>query len=145
MIKAIQFTIISFFLIILTASISCASKSNEKLEETLRQRVESYMKASIEGDWASAYPFFESSYRKAVSEDQFTSKPRKVRTKGYTLKRIEMAPDGETAKIELSLDISFQGYTFKDAPKTQTWIWEKGNWYIKITDNAASPPLPKRQ
>lgn len=122
---------------------ACASGPGSALkpppEEALRSRVDGYMKATVEERWADAYAFLEKGYRKAVSLERYVHAPRKIKTKSYVLESVAFGPGGDAADVAMLLEIEFQGRTFKNAPKSQRWIEEKGEWYLQPDKSSSHP------
>ena len=45
----------------------------------------------------------------------------------------------DAADVAMLLEIEFQGRTFKNAPKSQRWIEEKGEWYLQPDKSSSHP------
>ena len=132
-----------FFPMLIIHASACISMAEEtRSEKALRDRVSGYMQAVIDGKWNEAYPYMMEGYRATVSPDQFAHVPRNVRTQDYAIESIEIEANGDEARVALSLTIAFQGHAFPNAPQTQTWIMEKGNWHLQIDAAPSSRPIP---
>ena len=50
--------------------------------------------------------------------------------KGGKIESIVIEDGGSKALVRLKVSMQAMGFTFKDVPRTQHWMWEKGDWYI---------------
>ena len=116
----------------------CATLPFPKDEgEELRDRVVRMMEAKTTGNWDLVYDYYDPAFRSSTSKGEFTSKNR-ILFKAYTIQKMEILPSGKEARVEISNDISMQGFDFKDAPETQHWVNIDGKWYYKVR----SLPVP---
>lgn len=99
-------------------------------EQALRQRVENYMTAKINNDWATVHAHMDSEYRKTIDQNQFAKTIRQMEFKNFTIESLEMNPSGEKAVVVVKSDVNVQGLEFKGNPETQTWIIEMGKWFL---------------
>jgi hypothetical protein len=91
----------------------CATLPFPKDEgEELRDRVVRMMEAKTTGNWDLVYDYYDPAFRSSTSKGE--------------------------ARVEISNDISMQGFDFKDAPETQHWVNIDGKWYYKVR----SLPVP---
>lgn len=123
----------------LTFSIGCAFFPPQRPEESLQKRVEGLMQAKIDGKWDVVYTFYDASFRNAVSKENFANRTRNLRFKGFKIEEIEMLPSSKEARVKVGMDISLQGFDFKDAPKNQHWIKEEGKWFLKVQPSRDNP------
>jgi hypothetical protein len=117
-------------MLILSAGCAALSPITAK-QETIEERVNNYMQAQIDRKWDRAYSFFDSSSRETVSRESYVNRTRSLSYKGFGIEEIKMLPPGDQAKVEVRIDISFMGYDFKEAPQTQNWVKERGEWFVK--------------
>jgi hypothetical protein len=116
----------------------CATLSSSKDEENvLRDRVVQMMDAKITGNWDLVYNYYDPAFRSRTSKGEFTSENR-ILFKAYAIQKLEIFPSGKEARVEISNDISMQGFDFKDAPEIQQWVNVDGKWYYKVR----SLPVP---
>ena len=97
------------------------------------------MQARIDGEWNKVYTFFDSSYRKTVSRESFVHTQRNILFKAFKVKEINVSPSENQATVKVRIDIALQGVTFPDAPQTQYWIKESGEWFLKKTGQKMNP------
>ena len=120
----------------------CATLSSQKDEKNvLRGRVAQMMDAKIAGDWGLVYDFYASTARPKASTEESTP-ARGVVFKDYVIENLEILESGEEARVEISNDISVQGFDFKGAPEVQRWVKAKGKWYFGVK-KGASPMAPE--
>jgi hypothetical protein len=131
---------ICFLILILSAGCAALSPITAK-QETLEERVKSYMQAQIDRKWDRAYSFFDSSSRERISRESFMNTPRKLSYKGFKIEGITMLPSGDQASVKVTIDVSFTGYDFKGALRTQNWVKERGSWFVKIEPQSRSNPF----
>ncbi len=130
-------TLLPFLALIL--SIGCAHCPPQSQEESLQKRVEGLMQAKIDGKWDVVYTFYDASFRNAVARENFAQKTKNISFKAFRIEKIEILSSGKEARVKVATDISFQGFDFKDAPKNQHWIKEKGKWFLKVTPSSDNP------
>jgi len=110
----------------------CATLSSPKDEENvLRDRVVRMMDAKIAGDWGLVYDFYAPTSHPKASTGESTP-ARGIFFKGYVIENLEILESGEEARVEISYDISMQGFDFEDAPEVQRWVKVKGRWYLGV-------------
>jgi hypothetical protein len=134
--------LLTFFTLIF--SVGCALLPSQTPEEYLQKRVEGLMQAKINGTWDVVYSFYDSSFRKGVSLDKFSSIPRDIDFKNFTIENIEMLPSKREATAKVKVDISVKGFTFKGAPENQLWIKEGRQWYLKARPGTQHPFAPSK-
>jgi len=115
----------------------CATLSSPKDEkDVLRDRVVQMMDAKIAGNWDLVFDFYDPASRPKTSGEG-SSPAGKGIFKDYAIENLEILESGEEARVEISNDISVQGFDFKGAPEVQRWVKVKGKWYFGV--KAASP------
>jgi hypothetical protein len=122
----------------------CAALTPVK-QQTLEERVTGYMQAQVDKQWDRVYAYFDSSSQSAMTKDRYLSQPRKLSYTGFSIEEIAVSPAGDQATVAVRIDLLFMGYDFKRAPKKQTWIKEKGNWFVKPESQAQKTPFPAQQ
>jgi len=130
-------------LIVILLAGCAASNSLGTKQETLKERVENYMQAQIDGEWDHVYSFFHSSYREKVSKEAFVNRDRKLSFKRFEIEEITVLPSGDEATVTVRIDISMMGYLFPRAPQKQNWAKENGGWYVKGSDRRS--PFTQQQ
>lgn len=128
----------------LIMSIGCATLPEKEHHQSLEERVKNYMQAQVDGKWDRVYSFLDSSYRKTVSRESFINRPQKLSYKGFSIEEITILPSGDQATVKVRIDISFMGYDFNRAPRTQHWIKESGVWFITV-ESAQNPFVPSQK
>jgi hypothetical protein len=128
---------VCFLALLMSAGCAVTSSPTAK-QETLEERVRSYMQAQIDKKWDRAYSFFDSSFRGRVTRESYIATPRKITYTGYVIDEITVLPAGDQATVQVKIDIMVMGFDFKRGPQTQSWIKEKGEWFVK-----AEPPSRK--
>jgi hypothetical protein len=111
---------------------ACSTFPHRPADQAVRIRVEGLMTAKLNKDWAKAYTFFDESYQKAVSENQFIRKIEKIELKAFTIKSITVEPDGDMATVKVKSDVSIGGFDFKANTETQHWIRQGGEWFLQV-------------
>lgn len=114
----------------------CASLPVRNRTGLLRLRAEQIMKAKVAGDWATVYDILEPAFRGKVPKKAFVNRTRNILFKGFKIKELQLMPSGKQATIKAAYDISMRGYDFKDAPEVQHWVFEEGQWYLKMKPHA---------
>jgi hypothetical protein len=126
-----------FFLLSFFFLTGCAALSPQRDEPmALKNRVAALHQAKVEGDWSSVYDFFYSGYREKRTKTQFLSKPKGMNFKNFEVGKVEIAPSGDSATVEVKEDFSYQGYEFDGYFKPQTWVKENGEWVFKLDPKA---------
>ncbi len=116
--------------LMLILSAGCAALSPAS-RETLEERVKNYMQAQMEGKWDRAYSFFDSSSREKVARESYVNRIRKVNFKAFKIEKIEVLPSGDEATVKVRMDIPYMGYNFEGISQMQSWVKEKGEWFVK--------------
>ena len=128
--------------LIVILSAGCAALSPVTAQEeslALDGRVKGYMQAQVERKWDRAYAFLDSSSREKVPRESYVYRPRKVTFKAFTIEEITVLPSGDQATVKVRMDIPYMGYTFKGVSNMQSWVKEKGEWFVK-----AEPPQSRK-
>jgi hypothetical protein len=131
-------------MLILSAGCAALSPITAK-QETLEERVKNYMQAQIEGKWDRVYSFFDTSTRERISRDSFMNRTRQLSFKGFGIEEINMVPSRDEAKVKVRIDISFMGYNFQGAPQEQSWVKEKGEWFVKSEPQSRKTPFDTQE
>lgn len=127
------------YALILSLSAGCASLSPINPKQALEERVGNYMQARTDGEWNKVYTFFDPSYRERVSLESFVHTPKNILFKTFKVEEINVSPSENQATVKLRIDIALQGVTFPDAPQTQHWIKESGEWFLKKAGQKMNP------
>jgi hypothetical protein len=100
--------------------VSCRGIGPQKpTEERLKTRVEAYLAARID--------------RKLETMKQFCLQPEAARLGNiyYLEGKIDkLRIDGETAEVVVKNTFKVMGFTFRDTPQKQAWVWRDGDWYL---------------
>jgi hypothetical protein len=132
--------------LMLALSAGCAALSPlTTKQETLEERVKSYVQAQIDGKWDRAYSFFDASTREKIPREGYVRRTGKVAYKGFEIEEITVLPSGDQATVKVRIDISFMGYDFKRAPQTQNWVKEKGEWFVNSQPPSRSTPFSEQE
>jgi hypothetical protein len=131
-------------IVILSAGCAALSPLTAK-GETLEERVKNYMQAQIDGKWDLAYSFIDSSSREKVARESYVHRPRNLSYRGFGIEEITMFPAGDQATVKVKIDISTMGYDFKGAPQTQSWIKERGEWFVKSEPQSRRTPFGEQE
>jgi exopolysaccharide biosynthesis protein len=102
------------------------------VDQAVRLRAEAFMKAKVSKDYAKAYPFFDSTYQKTVSEQQFARKMGKMELTGFAIESVTVDPDGTRATVKVKSDVSSAGFDFKGNIETQNWVKEGREWFLHV-------------
>jgi hypothetical protein len=127
-------TVLFLFVIIITATLlnACATLQLKAPDEVLRERAEGLMNAKMNNDWGEVYEYFDSSYRKSKSKENFVKINREMHLLKYAIDSIEIDPSGEEATVKVRYDVNLKIFEFNDILDTQQWIKQGSNWYIQI-------------
>ena len=50
--------------------------------------------------------------------------------KAFSIEEIKVLPSGDQATVKVRMDFPYMGYTFKGVSQMQTWVKEKGEWFV---------------
>jgi hypothetical protein len=127
-------------LMVMAMTSGCAALSRMGARsQTLDERVKGYMQAQVDGKWDEAYAYLDAASKEKTSRERYVNQTRKAAYTGFEIEEITEAPSGDQAKVKLRLNISFMGYDLKRAPHTQTWVKEKGAWYVIPPSQQGNP------
>jgi hypothetical protein len=112
--------------------------------QTLEDRVKEYMQAQMDGKWDVAYSFLNSAARAKTSQESYVHQIRKATVKGFEIAEISELPSGDQAKVKVRLDLAFMGFDLKQAPHKQTWVKEKGTWFVSPQPQQGNPFAPEQ-
>jgi len=104
-------------------------------EEGLRKRVEYLWQQRLQGNWAATYDLLCAKSKKKVSREAFGKGSAPV--KQYEILSIEMSPDRRSATVDVSITVEYMGFEFKGIRTRQEWLFESGQWCLKL-----KPPRP---
>ncbi len=107
---------------------SCGEIRHASDEDHLRNRVEKYWKAKMEGDNETVYNMTVKSYREKVALKSFLKTPL-LDISGFSIKEIEM--DFPKALVAVDYRFSHHGFDFNPVIK-RTWIFENGDWFVEM-------------
>jgi hypothetical protein len=93
------------------------------------------MDAKVAGKWDLVYDLYDPATRPKASGEGSSPAGRNI-FEGYVIESLEILESGEEARVEISNDISIQGFDFKGAPEVQRWVKVKGKWYFSRKKNA---------
>lgn len=136
-IHRISQALVLFIALLLLAG--CVTLQGKEHSQSLEKRVSEYMQAQIDRKWDKVYTFFDSSYRETVSQESFIQTPRNVDFKAFKVEEIKVSPSENQGTVKVRIEIEFKGFTFPDAPQTQNWIKENGNWFLKKVKQQMTP------
>lgn len=108
-------------------------KMDEK--DLLKDNVTQLMDAKVAGKWDVVYDFCDPAFRQKMSKSDYL-RGKKLQFKGYTIRNLEILPSGNEANVEISNQISMEGYDFNNAPEVQHWVKTDGKWYLKAKEKA---------
>lgn len=132
-------------LVLLTAGCAALTSTAVK-QETLEERVQNYMKAQIDRNWDQAYSFLNASSREKTPKSKFLQQhDGKLSYKKFEIEGITLLPSGDEATVKVLIDLSFMGYVFPRAPRTQEWVKENGAWFIKSPNKTTPFASPKKK
>lgn len=121
--------------------LGCATSPPLKPEDALQKRVDGLMQAKIHDKWDVVYSYYNSSYKKAVSQNQFLQISRKVKFKSCKIEKMDILPEENEANVKVKYDISMGGFDFKNASENQHWVKEGRQWFLKV--NPHTNPFKK--
>ena len=116
-------------IVMAAAFTACSTFPHRPADQAVRLRVEAFMTAKVNKDWTKAYSFFDSSYQKTITEQQFS---KKIEFKTFTIESITVAADGKQATVKVKSDVITEGFDFKDNLETQNWIKQGWKWYLHV-------------
>ena len=87
--------------IVLLLMAGCATLQSKEHGQSLEKRVSEYMQAQIDREWGNVYAFFDSSYRKAVSQENFNRIPKNIAFKAFTIEEITVSPSEEIGRAHV--------------------------------------------
>jgi hypothetical protein len=130
-----------FWLVLMVAG--CSVFQTKSSTDNLRQRVDGYMTAKINGNWAEVYDYLTPEYRQETTKEAFASMSRGMDFLSYTIDSIEIEPSGTEAVVSVKQDFKAQIFSIKDDIHRQHWIYEKNQWYVKMGSSSPFGPFKK--
>ena len=126
--------------------VGCAALSSMTAKEVpLEERVKGYMQAQMERKWDLAYAFFDSSSREAVTRESYMGRTRNANFKAFSIEEITVLPSGDQATVKVRVDIPYMGYEFKGISQKQSWVKEKGEWFVKSELQTQKKPFAPQE
>ena len=114
--------------VVLLGLISCQGASVTSDPKTrLHERVEGFNQARQAGDQIALQSFYLNPGKAKVGNIKHISSE---------ITAINFSDDNKNAEVKLKNNIKAMGFTFKDAPQTLHWVWQKGDWFVVVDPNA---------
>ncbi len=132
---------IFIFLVIGVCLGACSTFPFKPAEEVLRSRVDGLMKAKVNNEWGEIYEYHCSSYKEAISRDNFLVRSRMSSIKRYEIVSIEISPSEDEATVKLKNDMNVMSFDFPGIIMTQKWLQEGWSWYLYV-DHTPTRSLP---
>ena len=124
--KILALSILGAFIAFVSGCATLSSPRNE--EDVLIDRVVQMMDAKVAGKWDLVYDFYDPAIRPKAPGEGSPPAGRNI-FEDYVIESLEILESGEEARVEISNDISVQGFDFKGAPEVQHWVKVKRKWY----------------
>lgn len=129
------FTVLSCLVL---AACSAEKPGSVDREALLQERVTIWNQARIEQNISAAYELIWSGYKEVVPLGDYPNRRSGLgRINEYQVEGIEIADD--EAVVELRTNFDAFGYTLEGRRERQVWVWENGNWHIKIEPVISTP------
>ena len=106
--------------------------------QNLQKRVSREWRAKMDSDWGAVYALTTKRYKENITRDQFI-RGGNLDVRGFSIKKIGFAADKKAAVVTICFDTIGQGMLFKGMQLRETWIWEEGEWRLKLPVNRNTP------
>jgi len=100
-------------------------------EQVLETTISELAQAKVKGDWGKVYDYFSSGYKSKVKKENFL-KGGKVAFKAFTIAKINLAEDNQTADAQVKYEAVVNGYDLSGMQENQHWIKEDGKWVLDV-------------
>ena len=101
-------------------------KTAEDHMNDLSQAINTEWTAKINKDWGTVYDLLTEASKSAIKRDNFI-RHANVEVLNFTIKDIQIAPDGKTATATIDYTAFQMGYQLP-AKTTEEWMLENGQW-----------------
>lgn len=120
--------------LVLLAGCAAGPEVREEVDprERLLSRVQAYNAARVDWDPLLLYEMHWSGYREKVDLNRFLQTGRgNMRYVEFQIRDV-LEFDPEMATVRVVLDFESMGFTFPGRREDQVWVWEEGDWFIRI-------------
>ena len=107
-------------------------------ETILKNRINRVWEAKLKKDWNTVYDLCCLEYKQAVSRKQFL-KGANLEVVRFEITDLQIFPEEKRAEVTISFDITYMSFQFKDSKTKEQWVWEDGNWFLKLKPLKAFP------
>jgi len=114
--------------VVLLGLISCQGTSvTSDPKARLHERIEGFIKARQAADQIALQSFY---------LDPGKAKVGNIKHVSSEITAISFGDDNKSAQVKLKNSIRAMGFTFKNAPQTLNWVWQKSDWFVVVDPNA---------
>ncbi len=124
---------------LLVGGISCGGieKAGEvDRTERLRERVSGFLEARNKSNLEEMRKFYLEPGQARVGN---------VMVRDGKIESLEIEEGELKAQVKITASMVAMGFTFKNVPRTQKWIWENGDWYIDPLGAATGNPFTSKK
>jgi len=100
-------------------------------EQVLKTRISELAQAKVKGDWGKVYDYYSSGFKSKIKKEEFL-RGHKVAFNSFTIGKINLAEDNQTADVQVKYDAVVNGYDLSGMPENQHWIKEDGKWVLDV-------------
>jgi len=134
---------LSFAIAALLLTAGCASLHPKPPQKALTERVQRLWEAKVAKDWTTVYRMTDAKYRKTVSLAKYLDKGKTIPT-SFSIRRIEMAEDRQSALVVTVFEGILMGQLRK-VSVGERWVYEDGQWWLKLSDPVNIFEQPAKQ
>ena len=110
--------------------------SNVDRAERLRERVSGFLEARNKSNLEEMRQFYLEPGQARVGN---------VMIRDGKIVSLEIEEGELKAKVKITASMVAMGFTFKNVPRTQAWIWENGDWYIDPLGAVSGNPFTSKK
>lgn len=104
--------------------------------ERLRERVSDFLEARNNSKLTEMRKFYKEPGQARLGN---------VMIRDGKIEALEITKSERRARVKLKANMQAMGFTFKNVPQTQEWVWDNGDWYIDSVGAAQSNPFRSKK
>lgn len=140
--KRIFYTIVTALTSLTLLFLGCSHfKTAEDHINDLNQVISKEWTAKTNKDWGTVYDMAAESSKKDITRDDFV-KYANVEVVNFTIKDVQLAPDGKKATAVINYTVFQMGYKIPMST-SEEWMLESGEWRLKMPPGIQFPTSGK--